>query len=221
MLLISYMKRFIALILVLFVILHWGPYGVVANAGELYRWVDDNGVVHYGDSVPPEFSSKERQILNPQGIQIGTLEAERTPEQRTADARLRAEEAQRMREIQVQRQRDRVLLDTYLSVEEIELLRDRRLALLVSQAGFTEQYLHTLHSRLTGLEGRASQYNYPYKKDSELQPLPDNLAREMMETLEAVSKYEATLQTKREEQSNLVSQFDRDITRFQELKKLN
>ncbi len=215
------MKRFFALILVLFPGLYLGSYGAIASAGELYRWVDDNGVVHYGDSIPPEFSSRERQIMNSQGIQIGTLEAEKTPEQRAMDARLRAEEAQRMREIQMRKQRDRVLLDTYLSVEEIEMLRDRRLALLVSQTRVTEQYLNTLRSRLGGLENEATRYNYPYHKDSEAPPLPDNLAREMMDTLEAVSQYEATLQSKREEQSTLVSQFDRDITRFEELKNPN
>lgn len=208
-------------LLVAFLVTVMGFYASTAGAGELYRWVDDNGVVHYGDSIPPEFSSKERHRLNEQGIQIGTLEAQKTQEQLASEARLRAEEGQRMREIQMQKQRDRILLNTYLSVEEIEMLRDRRLALLVGQTRVTEQYLNTLHSRLAGLEDEASRYNYPYDKNSDAPPLPDNLAREMMGTLEAVSQYEATLQSKREEQSKLVSQFGDDIERFRKLKQLN
>ena len=43
---------------------------------------------------------------------------------------------------------DKVLLDTYLSVEEIESLRDRRLGLLGSQLNATELYLETLIERL-------------------------------------------------------------------------
>ena len=38
---------------------------------QTYRWVDDKGVVHYGDSVPSEYSQQERSVLNGQGVEIG------------------------------------------------------------------------------------------------------------------------------------------------------
>ena len=41
---------------------------------------------------------------------------------------------------------------------------------------------------------------------------------EMVQTLEAVAQYESNLQTKREEQGNLVALFDTDIERFKDLK---
>ena len=35
---------------------------------KLYRWVDKDGQVHYGDSVPPEYAEQDRDILNRQGV---------------------------------------------------------------------------------------------------------------------------------------------------------
>lgn len=189
-----------------------------ASAGDTYRWVDKHGIVHYGDSVPTEYARQEQQVLNSQGVTISVIEGYKTPEQRAEQERIRIEQLRIAREKQKRQARDSVLLNTYLSVEEIERLRDRRLELLQAQSMVTEQYLGTLSARLRGLKDEASKFNYPYDSESELPPLPENLAMEMVQTLEAVAQYESNLQTKREEQGNLVALFDRDIERFKDLK---
>lgn len=191
-----------------------------AAAADTYRWVDDNGVVHYGDSLPAESAEKQKHVLNDQGIPITMIEGRKTREQLEAEARVRAERERAAMVASRQIARDRILLDTYLSVDEIEMLRDRRLELLQAQTMVTEQYVGTLRARLRGLQTEAEDFNYPYSDDSDLPPLPDNLATDLLRTLEATSQYEATLQTKREEQSNLVAMFDQDIQRFVELKEL-
>ncbi len=185
---------------------------------DTYRWVDDRGIVHYGDTVPSEFAGLEQQVLNDQGIPIRVIEAYKTDEQRAAEALVRAEQQRILRAEAKRVARDSVLLNTYLSVEEIEMLRDRRLALLRAQSMVTEQYIGTLNARLMGLQEEAEKFNYPYDPESELPPLPENLAMEMVQTLEAVVQYESNIQTKREEQANLIAMFDMDITRFKELK---
>ena len=40
----------------------------VANAAEVYRWVDENGEVHYSESLPPDFEDKGHDVLNERGI---------------------------------------------------------------------------------------------------------------------------------------------------------
>jgi len=39
-----------------------------ANAAEVYRWVDENGEVHYSESLPPDFQDKGHDVLNERGI---------------------------------------------------------------------------------------------------------------------------------------------------------
>jgi len=43
-----------------------------------YRWVDDKGVVHYGDRIPASDTQKERTILNREGVEVGRLDAQKT-----------------------------------------------------------------------------------------------------------------------------------------------
>ena len=51
-----------------------------------YRWVDEHGVVHYGDTVPPQYARNSRQILNSEGVEIGHIDAEKTPAQLAGEA---------------------------------------------------------------------------------------------------------------------------------------
>jgi hypothetical protein len=45
--------------------------GLIAGnvaAAEVYRWVDENGEVHYSESLPPDHQDKGHDVLNRQGI---------------------------------------------------------------------------------------------------------------------------------------------------------
>lgn len=94
---------------------------------QLYKWVDENGVTHYGDAIPPQYADQDKTVMNSQGIPVGSIAGRRTPEQLEAAARARAAEERQQQEKVLARQRDTNLLATYLSVDEIESLRDRRL----------------------------------------------------------------------------------------------
>jgi hypothetical protein len=50
-------------------------------AAKMYKWVDDNGTTHYGETVPPEYANKDRSELNQSGRVIKNEEAI-TPERR-------------------------------------------------------------------------------------------------------------------------------------------
>ncbi|MGH8757792.1 MAG: DUF4124 domain-containing protein, partial [Burkholderiales bacterium] len=47
----------------------------------MYKWVDENGVTHYGDSIPPEYRSRANEELNKRGVIIKKNDAALTPEQ--------------------------------------------------------------------------------------------------------------------------------------------
>ena len=96
--------------------------GVPALAA-MYKWVDENGVTHYGDSIPPEYRNRANEELNKRGVIIKKNDAALTPEQIKAKE---AELAKRKQEKETNR-RDAVLLGTYSSAEEIDLARDRNL----------------------------------------------------------------------------------------------
>jgi hypothetical protein len=183
----------------------------------LYRWVDNDGVVHYGDRIPPEFANRDRTVLNDQAVAVGFEEGEVTEEER-ADLERRQAEAdaeQLARDTAVRR--DRMLLETYLTVADIEDLRDRRLELLGSQIKVTELYLTNLRKRLVALEAEAEAYA-PRNEAEGAPSLPENLALEMSRVVASITLYEQTLERTRKEQEQLRAAFELDIIRFRELK---
>ncbi|HZF17115.1 MAG TPA: DUF4124 domain-containing protein [Steroidobacteraceae bacterium] len=177
---------------------------------KLYRWVDDKGVVHYGDSIPPEYSKQQRDVLNKQGVQIGTMEAEKTPAQVAEDLRKREALRQSLA-------RDEILLRTYISAEQIEQLRDQRLDLIEGQIKVTAQYLRSRRTRLGELHTQSSIFR-PYSTSANARQMPDQLAEELVRTLNDIKVQEESLVTKRAEQQALREQFHSDIERFKELK---
>lgn len=188
-----------------------------SQATKIHKWTDENGKVHFGDTVPPEYADRDRTILNDQGVRVGFEEGEVTEEERAAnEARERAAEADRQAKAAVAR-RDRMLLETYLSVKDIEDLRDRRLELLESQIKLTDVYLTNLRKKLLELQAEAAHYK-PHTTKPDAPQIPEDLAFELSRTTASISDYEETLARVRAGQAELRDSFNRDIARFRELK---
>jgi hypothetical protein len=183
----------------------------------VYTWTDAKGVVHYGDSVPPEFANRDRNILNSEGVRVGFEEGEITAEERAAmDKRKAEEEARAAAQAEIAR-RDNMLLQTYITVKDIEDLRDRRLELLESQIKVTERYLTNLRKRLVSLQEEASAFK-PYSAEPNAPQIPENLALDISRTTGSINNYERMLSKTRSDQETLRGSFDNDIVRFRELK---
>ena len=194
------------------------PSNSSAQSGtRLYKWTDRNGVVHYGDSVPPEYANLDRNVLNDQGVSVGFEEGEVTEAERAVLARREAEaEAVRQAKAEIAR-RDRMLLETYLTVADIEDLRNRRLELLESQIKVTELYLNNLRKRLVGLQAEAGGFK-PYTTQPNAPQIPADLALDISRTTASIALYEQTLARTRHDQRMLRDSFNNDISRFRELK---
>ena len=181
-----------------------------AGAPALYKWVDDQGVVHYGDSIPPQYAQKESTLLNRQGVPIGHKEGAKTP----AEAAAAAEADQQMAR---QKQHDSFLLATYTSVKDIEQLRDERLLQIKGQRVAAEQYVASLGERLTALQTRAQNFK-PYSTRPDAHRMPDDLAEQMVHTLNDIRAQKVALNTSQEEEAKTQSQFQSDIDRYRELR---
>jgi hypothetical protein len=181
-----------------------------------YKWVDEQGVVHYGDVVPPQYADQEKTVLNGQGMAVGTIEGKKSAEQLAAAAARRASDEKSESARLHAQDRDRQLLATYLTVEEIESLRDRRVELLDAQAFVTSQYLDQLRSQQRQLETQVERFR-PYNAQAAL-PLPDRMAEDLVRGIEVIHTQERNLDTKRREAADVKANFAADIARFKELK---
>jgi vacuolar-type H+-ATPase subunit I/STV1 len=172
---------------------------------------DEDGVVHYGDHIPAEYTNDPHERFNQSGVKIGTDEGELSKEEVAARA-----EQERIKQQGLAY--DEQLLKAYEQVSDIERLREARLADLKQQDELAKNYLQGLEKRQKDLEIEAQRYNYPYDPLSEKPPVPDNLTRELMDTAANVEKYRDMLAKRVRMREELVASFNRDIERFQELK---
>ncbi|MCH7831094.1 MAG: DUF4124 domain-containing protein [Proteobacteria bacterium] len=188
---------------------------LVASAEEtrVYRWVDDAGQVHYGDSIPAMYSELPKQILNQRGITIGLLAGKKSEEQIEAD---RIEEKRRV-VVALQQRADQALLATYLTVEEILMHRDRRVELFQAQSRVTELYLSNLTRRLENLRGEASNF-LPYSENPDAPMIALDLADDLRVTKETIARHERNLRRFQADEQQIVARFDGDISRFKLLK---
>lgn len=184
-------------------------------AQKLFKWVDDEGVVHYTDHIPPEFAHHDRDVLNTQGVTVGFEEGEITEEERARYEREQAIAAAEQLARDDAARRDQMLLDTYLSVADIEDLRDRRLELIDSQIRVTEFYLSNLRKRLESLEKERDRMASSEDGNG---PVPEYLALDISRTEASIALYEQRLQQSRSDQEDLRHAFNADIERFQELR---
>jgi len=213
------LRRFGAIVLVLAAVAL--PFTGSAQAPQhpqrVFKWVDENGVTQYGDKIPPQYANRDRNVLNEDGVAIGFEEGEITPEERAVmNERERVAEADRQARAEIAR-RDRMLLETYLSVSDIEELRNRRLELLESQIKVTELYLNNLRKRLVGLQAEAGRFK-PYTTREDAPQIPEDLALDISRTTATIALYEETLARTRKNQTDLKNSFNEDISRFRELK---
>ncbi len=178
----------------------------------LYRWVDDTGVVHYGDSVPAKYADAEKQVLNQHGVTVDVMRGKKTAEQLAEESRIN----EQRRQAALQRRQDEALLATYHSEDENILHRDRRVEMFQAQSRVTELYLRNMMRRMATLRDEASNFR-PYSVDPDAQMIDPELAEDILVTKATIKRHQANLARFREDEQGIIQRFDGDITRFRTL----
>lgn len=180
-------------------------------AERTFRWVDEDGQVHYSDRVPPQYSTHERKEINEQGRTLKVYEAPKTPEQKIAEKRLAIIEAARKKIAEKRFRHDRTLLATYSSDEDMMLARDGKIAAVESLIQLTHRRIKSMQKRLLKLTDEAAEYERSGKK------LPVGLQKQIANNRQQITQNQNFVKDKEREMVDIRLQFDADINRFNEL----
>lgn len=182
-----------------------------AEAAKLYRWVDEDGKVHYSDQIPPEHARQARDELNEQGIAVDSVESAPSPEQVEA-ARARAQaEAEKRKEAEEQRRHDRLLLNSYASVPDIERARQQEIDAIQSTVDMTRATQESQRRQLARLVHRAAEMERSGNRADQ------DLIADMEEVRDKIQERNAFIESKREEQATIFAEYEQDIARYREL----
>jgi len=165
-----------SLVLLAGILLAWTAHGHAA----MYKWVDDKGVVHYTDKMPPEAVNRGNVELR-QGVPVRKVDPAMTPEQRRAFEQDEERRRQAAKQQEEAARRDRALLASYTSEGEIDLARHRAVttveAAIQSSQSYSEQLTRRkaeLAEKMAGFKGK----QMPPVWERELENLTEELARQ-------------------------------------------
>jgi DNA repair exonuclease SbcCD ATPase subunit len=184
--------------------------GTAAGAGGMYKWVDDQGVVHYTDRIPPESVSKGATVLDKQGRSVKTIDPAPTAEQRKAIET----EAERQRDVAKanaeQARRDRALTQSFSSEAEIDVARARAISTMEGQLTTIGAYIADMSRRKQDLEQRKAGYAS--------KPVPAQVDTELNSVTEELARQNALQAQKKEALAAIGKKYDADKKRWQETK---
>jgi Domain of unknown function (DUF4124) len=177
---------------------------------ELFKWVDDKGVTHYGDRIPPEYAKQGNTQLDKRGVTVRKIDPALTPEQRRAQQDEAERLKQALKQAEAQQRQDLALINTYSSEEEIDLARDRRVAQIDQIVLQAQHQSAELEKRTTTAAQELKRAKTPSAK-----ALADEESAALAKRTAAMRAAIAKLNTDREE---VIARFDQDKLRFREIK---
>ncbi|HUW26589.1 MAG TPA: DUF4124 domain-containing protein [Gallionella sp.] len=179
-------------------------------AAKLYKWVDDKGVTHYGETVPPEYASRDREELNKAGRVVEKKEV-LTPEERSARDLEELRKRENQEAVLEQRRRDSALLSTYSNVKEIDLARSRNLQQVEARVNSIGSQLKMADNKLAGLQKEADGYTKSAKE------IPASLRDDLQESQVRQAKLQQDLEKSMAEKAAVETRYDTDKARYKEL----
>lgn len=157
-----------------------GVIGTATVQAELYRYVDDKGVVVLNrQGVPPQHIAKGYEVLNDQGRVIRVVPPAPTMEER-----------KRLLEAQARANSDAQLLRLYASVDDVERAKVRKLSELDSVIGITRGNLQSLKTQQENLQSQAADHERAGRAVPEqLLTQIENLSKEQASLRRDIERY--------------------------------
>ncbi|WP_298609262.1 DUF4124 domain-containing protein [uncultured Thiothrix sp.] len=179
-----------------------------AQAGNLYRWVDSSGTVHYADSVPPNYSQTGHAELNALGMTLKNVPAAKTTEQAQEDDWIKDLEGKRQKFKDRQQQEDRELLTTFTDVKQLDESHQSRIKMLQDSRKQMELLRDKLKLEIADLQAALTK-----SKDAEQKRVQGFIDTKQ----KSMSDYEMAIQQSLAEEKSAELAFQKQRSRFIEL----
>jgi chromosome segregation ATPase len=178
---------------------------------KLYKWVDDNGTTHYGETIPPEYANKDATQLNSKGIVEKRIE-KLTPEEKHAKKEDEAKKNADQQAALESKRRDIALLSTFSNEKEIDDARKRSTQQVEARIDSVKTMLDSAQGALAGHLKEKEDLTRQNKK------IDPTLTEDIVEDHAKVDKLQMDLAQNEKELASVKARFDADKSRYRELK---
>ena len=186
-------------------------YSTMVSAA-LYKWVDEKGNIHYTSTPPPESAVHDREVIGKQGRVIKTIRGQMTPEEKAAYEQRLLEEERAAKEKADREEYDRRLMLTYSSLYDLEKTREQRVS---TQDELIEAFKQTRNQAGEEYDELLSQ---AILEERQGKVPSEQLKAQMRSAKREFEGAEEELAAATQERQELVQRFDKELSRFKELK---
>jgi len=172
-----------------------------AAAQPVYRWVDENGEVHYSQTLPPEQTEKAHDRLTEDGLLSERVDRVPTAEERERLEALRASEREAAERERLQQQKDRLFLAAFPNEQDLEKSFQSRRESVLAERASVESLVEQARARFADRVEQAADL------ERRGEPVPEHLVtridearasiRELNQRLEAIDRRLADLEAER------------------------
>ncbi len=185
----------------------------VFGAG-LFRWVDENGKVHYADRIPPEHRDSARTVYSPSGVPIREIEPTKTAEEYAREQELNRMRREQAQLIANQRETDRVLLRAFPTDDDVKMARDGKMATVDISIGVIFNNLKRMKQNLVTMQ---QEVNDKLAKNETVSP---SYQSQMATVRQQIQEAYGQIVQQEERKLEIREEYARYLQRYQELKNL-
>lgn len=176
----------------------------------LYRWVDENGKVHYGDRIPPAYAQNGHVKLRKNGLTEERVESveERKKKIEAVKAEKALEELRKVKqhEADLQEMRDTQLRSMFSNVEELEAVYQSKLEMADGGIAILQSRHAKLSESLEKLEARHERIVNPNDKNK--------LGMKIEDILDNLHIYQQAITDNQIERTKIEERYKHDLVRF-------
>jgi hypothetical protein len=184
-------------------------------SAQIKCWTNKDGIRECGNVVPPEYAQQETRTMDRRGITTEVRPRARTAEEIEADRQREAEEDRRKAEEErlqkEQQERDRVLLATYMSEEDIIRTRDRMASTINAAIELSRVNIDKMQERLVEERRRAANFERQGRE------VPQRNREEIRGLEQLIAEREQYIVNREQERNVLLERYDEERRRFIEL----
>jgi len=182
----------------------------VEKVGNMYKWKDKDGNVHFSDQIPPDAAGYAREKFNEQGVAVQQVDRALTPEEQKAKDDAERKAAEEAKAAEARRKADEALLNSYASEDDLTRAYNQRMDLLAQtidarkvEIGAREQSLSKLVAQAADMErgGRA---------------VSDTLKQMITAERAEIDRQKKFLVEKEAEKSVAKTDYERDVAKYRE-----
>lgn len=182
---------------------------------KMYKWVDEKGVTHYGDSIPAQYAPRGSTELSKGGTVLKKTDPALTPEQIKAKEDAEARKKEDAKATVEKERKDKALLDSYTNEKEIDMARDRNLQQTDVAIQGTQTRLKPVQAKLDGLRRHVESL----KKSK--RPIPADVTEDVLEAEKTVAQLNNDIKLKILEKETIRAKYEAEKMHYRELKHLS